>query len=200
MYQPRSPLIEMVPQLRVRRLGELELGRLLLLGDAADGFATAGLALRADALSRGGDITEGVVRLGGGAVRFERHTLDANVVAVEIDYVLEPDLASGALRAPAPGDLVASSGGGAPGVLVSGPWQGPGLLDVASAVARAYPQGRDGARTLTLGWQLVQAAQRARVLFRHLPSESPAPERYADAPYPTQREHDARRYPRGDED
>jgi hypothetical protein len=163
MYRPEAHLIEMIPGFKTRRLSEIELGRLVLLGDSRDGSATAGIGIRADALSRGGDLTEGVVRLSGGRVRFERHELDQNVIAIDIDYVLEPDLASAAVRSPAAGDLIVSPAGGAVGVLVAGPWQGFGLLDVASAVAR--PLAIEPARYVSLAWQLVQRTERRRILF-----------------------------------
>jgi hypothetical protein len=163
MYRPEAHLIEMIPGFKARRLSEVELGRLVLLGDSRDGIATAGIGIRADALSRSGDITEGVVRLSGGRVRFEPHELDQNVIAVDIDYVLEPDIASAAVRSPAAGDLIVSPAGAAAGVLVAGPWPGFGLLDIASAVAR--PLALEPARHVSLAWQLVERAQRGRILF-----------------------------------
>ena len=95
----------LAPWVKAKRLGEIELGRLVLLGNSADGSATAGIAIRADALSRAGDITEGVVRLGGGALRFERYALDESLVAIDVEYVLEPDLASATVRPARSGDL-----------------------------------------------------------------------------------------------
>jgi hypothetical protein len=169
MYQPQTHLIEMIPGFKTCRLSEIELGRLVLLGDSRDSSATAGIGIRADALSRGGDITEGVVRLSGGRVRFERYELDQNVIAVDIDYVLEPDLASAVVRSPEAGDLIVSPAGGAVGVLVAGPWQGFGLLDVASAVAR--PFAIEPARHVSLAWQLVHREERRRILFIRYASE-----------------------------
>src|ERR1700688_1454575 len=104
MYRAETQLIEMIPGFKTRRLSEIELGRLVLLGNSRDGAASAGIGMRADSLSRGGDITEGVIRLGSGRVRFERHELDQSVVAIDIEYLLEPDLASAAVRSPAAGD------------------------------------------------------------------------------------------------
>lgn len=179
-YQPQIPLIEMIPALKPRRLGEIELGRLVLLGDSADGTATAGIAIRADALSRAGDITEGVVRLGGEALRFERHGLDDTLVAIEVGYVLEPDLAMAAVRAAQAGDLIVSPTGGA-GLVITGPWQGFGILDIASAVARPFTQGKADALQVTLAWKLVHREERSRILFARDPGEprrDPVP-RYA---------------------
>lgn len=183
MHRAQTHLIEMIPGFKTRRLSEIELGRLVLLGDSRD--ATAGIGIRADALSRGGDITEGVVRLSGGRVRFEPHELDQNVIAVDIDYLLEPDLASAAARSPEAGDLVVSPAGGAVGVLVAGPWQGFGLLDIASAVAR--PFAIEPARHVSLTWQLVHREERRRILFIRYASEG----RSDDLPrYPRERPGD----------
>jgi hypothetical protein len=175
MYQPPTPLIEMIPGLRTKRLSEVELGRLVLCGDAPDTTQAAGIAIRADALSRGGDVTEGLVRLGGGRVRFERRELDQNVVAIDIQYVLEPDLTSVTVRSAEAGDLVlcAATGAGA-GVLVAGPWQGLGLLDIASALLRPFADPRASAQHVTLAWQLVHREERRRVLFAR---EARVPER-----------------------
>jgi hypothetical protein len=164
-YPQRPPLIEMLPGLKAKRLGEIELGRLVLLGNSPDALASAGIAIRADALSRTGDITEGVVRLGGGTPRFERHALDENLVAIDVEYVLEPDLASTAARPAQIGDLVVSSAGGAVGIVISGPWHGLGLLDVASAVARPFAPATADSSQLTLAWQLVECEARRKVLF-----------------------------------
>lgn len=183
MYRPETPLIEMIPGLKTRRLSEIELGRLVLLGDSRD--AAAGMGIRADALSRGGDITEGVVRISGARVRFEPHGLEQNVIAVDIDYVLEPDLASAAARSPAAGDLVVAPAGGAVGVLVAGPWPGFALLDIASALAR--PFAIEPAPQVSLAWQLVDRAERRRILFSHYASEG----RSDDPPrYPRERPDD----------
>ena len=48
-------------------------------------------------------------------------------------------------------------------MLVAGPWPGFGLLDIASAVAR--PLALEPARHVSLAWQLVERAQRGRILF-----------------------------------
>jgi hypothetical protein len=166
-YRRATQLIEMSPAFKTRRLSEIELGRLVLLGNSGDATATPGIAIRADALSRSGDITEGVVRLAAGRVRFERHELDQNVIAVDIDYVLEPDLASAAVRTPQAGNLVVSAAGAGTGVLVAGPWQGFGLLDIASAVARPFADGGTHGRHLSLAWQLVHREERRTTLFTH---------------------------------
>lgn len=167
-FRPQTQLIEMIPGFQTRRLSEIELGRLVLLGNSRDTMATAGIAIRADALSRAGDITEGVVRLGGGRVRFERHELDQDVIAVDIEYLLEPDLASAAVRAPVAGNLIVPAAGRAAGVLVAGPWQGLGLLDIASAVARPFADSSTHNLHVSLAWQLVDREERRRILFiRH---------------------------------
>jgi hypothetical protein len=170
-YQQRVPLIHLLPGLKAKRLGEIELGRLVLLGNSADGTAAAGIAIRADALSRAGDITEGVVRLGGGALRFERYALDESLVAIDVEYVLEPDLASATVRPARSGDLLVPPAAGAVGVVITGPWQGFGLLDVASAVARPFAQDGPERVQLTLAWQLVESQQRRKILFTRPASE-----------------------------
>jgi hypothetical protein len=170
MYRPETALIEMIPGFKTRRLSEIELGRLVLLGNSRDATASAGIGMRADSLSRGGDITEGVIRLGSGRVRFERHELDQSVVAIDIEYLLEADLASAAVRAPAAGDLMVAPAGGALGVLVAGPWHGLGLLDIASAVTRPLPDPDRHGLPVCLGWQLVQREERRRILFTHEPA------------------------------
>ena len=170
-YRRVTQLIEMSPGFKTRRLSEIELGRLVLLGTSRDAAANAGIAIRADALSRGGDITEGVVRLTAGQVRFERYELDQSVIAVDIDYVLEPELASAAVRTPQAGNLIVSPAGGATGVLVTGPWQGFGLLDIASAVARPFADGGMHGRHLSLAWRLVHREERHKTLFTHYASE-----------------------------
>jgi hypothetical protein len=167
MYRPETALIEMIPGFKTRRLSEIELGRLVLLGNSRDATAGAGIGMRADSLSRGGDITEGVVRLGSGRVRFERHELDQSLVAIDIEYLLEPDLGSAAVRSPEAGDLIVAPSGGALGVLVAGPWHGLGLLDIASAVTRPFADpGRHGL-PVCLAWQLVHREERRRILFTH---------------------------------
>ncbi len=177
------PLIQMLPGLKAKRLGEIELGRLVLLGNAADGSANAGIAIRADALSRAGDITEGVVRLGGGPLRFERHALDETLVAIEVEYVLEPDLTGAAVGPAAAGDLIVSPTGGAE-LVVTGPWQGFGILDIRSAVARPFAQERAAGLQLRLAWQLVHREERRRIIFARAAREprfAPVP-RYASEP------------------
>jgi hypothetical protein len=169
MYRPETQLIEMIPGFKSRRLSEIELGRLVLLGNSGDATASAGIGMRADSLSRGGDITEGVIRLGSGRVRFERHELDQSVVAIDIEYLLEPDLASAAVRSPAAGDLIVAPAGGAMGVLVAGPWHGLGLLDIASAVTRPFADPGRHALPVCLAWQLVHREERRRILFTHDP-------------------------------
>ncbi len=171
-YQQRMPLIEMLPGLRAKRLGEIELGCRVLLGNSADGTPIAGIAIRADALSRAGDITEGVVRLGGGAPRFERHALDDTLVAIEVEYLLEPDLASATARPAQAGDLLVSPASGAVGVVITGPWQGFGLMDVASAVARPFAQAKPDGVQLMLAWRLVEREARSKILFVRQASES----------------------------
>jgi hypothetical protein len=167
MYRPETPLIHMSPGFKTRRLSEIELGRLVLLGDSRDAAAGAGIGMRADSLSRGGDITEGIIRLGSGRVRFERHELDQNVVAIDIEYLLEADLASAAVRSPEAGDLIVAPAGGAMGVLVAGPWHGLGLLDIVSAVTRPFADPGRHAVPVCLAWQLVHREERRRILFTH---------------------------------
>lgn len=176
MYRPETALIEMIPGFKTRRLSEIELGRLVLLGNPRDATASAGIGMRADSLSRGGDITEGVIRLGSGRLRFERHELDQSVVAIDIEYLLEPDLASAAVRSPAAGDLIVAPAGGAMGVLVAGPWHGLGLLDIASAVTRPFADPGRHALPVCLAWQLVHCEERRRILFTH----DPRRERHAE--------------------
>src|SRR5450631_994724 len=93
MYQPQTPLIETSPRFRSRRLAEIELGQLILLGDAPDAPGSPALGIRGDALSRRGEIIEGLFRLAGGSVVFERHALDESLAALEIEYDLQADLA-----------------------------------------------------------------------------------------------------------
>jgi hypothetical protein len=171
-YQPRVPLIQLLPGLKAKRLGEIELGRLVLLGNSADGTATAGIAMRADALSRAGDITEGVVRLSGDAPRFERHALDDTLVAIEVEYLLEPDLASATARLAHSGDLMVSPASGAVGVVIAGPWQGFGLLSVETAVARPFAQAKPENVQVLPAWRLVERGARSKILFTRPASES----------------------------
>ena len=164
-YQQRVPLIQVLPGLKAKRLGEIELGGLVLLGNSADGSASAGIAIRADALSRAGDITEGVVRLGGDAPRFEPRALDDTLVAIEVEYLLEPDLASATARPARSGDLAVSSASGAVGVVIAGPWQGLGLMAVETAVARPFAPTKSEGVQVILAWRLVEREVRSKVLF-----------------------------------
>ena len=107
MYQPQVPLIAMSPGFRAVQLAEVELGRLVLLRPAADIAAAAGIGLRADALSAQGDLTVGVLRLR--PTRFERCALDDAVIAIDIDYLLEADLASAVARVSANDSCCAAS-------------------------------------------------------------------------------------------
>src|SRR5579863_1658765 len=107
MYQPQVPLIAMSPGFRSAQLAEIELGRLVLLRAAADIAAAPGIGLRADALSAQGDLSVGVLRLR--PTRFERCALDEAVIAIDLDYLLEPDLASAVARAPRSGDLLVAA-------------------------------------------------------------------------------------------
>jgi hypothetical protein len=183
MYQPQVPFIEMSPRLRTRRLSEVELGRLVLLGGSVDESGPPGLGIRGDVLSRRGDVSEGVFRLNGGFVTFERRELNKTVVAIEVDYVLEADFASAAVRPVEVGDLVVSTVSAAAGIFVMGPWQEVGgLLDLGSAVARPVgPEMRDHTN-LVLAWQLREREERSRVLFRRQPQpvlNEPRPRRPA---------------------
>jgi hypothetical protein len=176
LYQPQIPLIETSPGFKARRLGEVELGRLVLLRESAAGH---GIGLRADALSARGDLAEGVLRLSGGAVRFERHRLEDTVMALEIAFVLEADPVNAAARSPRSGDLIVSAGRTATGMFVAHLWDSAdGLLDTASAVIRPY--GAQG-ETTVLPWRLVERDNRARVLFTH--GTSAAPEKYEKERY-----------------
>jgi hypothetical protein len=182
LYQPQIPLIDTSPGFRARRLGEVELGRLVLLRDAAAGH---GIGLRADALSARGDLAEGVLRLSGRAARFERHGLEETVMALEIAFVLEADPVNAAARSPRSGDLIVASGRTATGLFVAHLWDSAdGLLDTASAVIRPY--GAQGATTV-LPWRLVERDNRTRVLFSHGSPSAPEPdenERYLEEPRP----------------
>ena len=123
--------------------------------------------MRADALSAGGDLTEGVLRLSPGAVRFERCALDALLVAIDIDYLLEADLTSLAARPPDSGDLIVAANRPPAGLYVTGLFGGtPGLLDFGTAVIRPYVAARSSTQ-VALSWKLVEREQRARVLFAH---------------------------------
>lgn len=171
MYQPQNPLIETSPRFRSRRLAEIELGQLVLLrDDSAQSAATLGI--RGDALSRRGDVLEGVFRLSAHAVTFERRALDETLTALEIDYDLQADLAGPMSLARRPGDLLVRMPGSITSLIVAGPWDGrPGLLDLASAVARSYPEESPATRTVSMGWRLVDRNDRARILYQRLPTE-----------------------------
>jgi hypothetical protein len=180
MYQPRPPLIELSPRLTMRRLSEVELGRLLL---AADAGAGPGFAIRGDVLTERGDIIEGLFRLHADRIRFERRELDERVVAIETAFVLEAELDSITRRAAAVGDLLLSEVSGSAGVLVAGPWTcGEGLLDLASAVARPRAEGPAALATLVASWRLVAREERSRVIFRRYASEPRPPEPWRELP------------------
>jgi hypothetical protein len=72
MYEPPVALIPTSPVFKTQRLGEVELGRLVLLRDSANAGGGAGIGLRVEALSARGELSEGVLRLSGGPTRFER--------------------------------------------------------------------------------------------------------------------------------
>jgi hypothetical protein len=179
MHQPQVPLIEMYPRFVPRRLAEVELGRLVVVGTPTDGLSRAGLALRVDALSAKGDPTEGVLRLGAGPVRFERHALDELVVAIDVEYVLQADLDSIATRHLQSGDLVLATQRPATTLFVATPWrEDDGLLDIASAIIRPLADSERRARHVALSWTLVEFENRQRVFYRHDPLE----EEFARAP------------------
>jgi hypothetical protein len=166
----------MSPKLRTKRLSEVELGRLVLLGDSAD-ESGPGIGIRGDVLSERAEIIEGVFRLYTDSVSFQRQELNKKVVAIEIDFLLEADLSSAVVRTVEVGDLVISSISAAGGVFVTGPWQGAGgLLDLASAVARPLGKEIRSGSNLVLTWQLVDRHERSKVLYRRYSRERP-PER-----------------------
>ena len=171
MYQPQVPLISMSPGFRSAQLAEIELGRLVLLRPAGDIGSAPGLGLRADALSAQGDLTVGVLRLR--PTRFERCALDDALIAVELDYLLEADLASAVARAPSSGDLVvAARRPAAAGLYVAQLWgSAGGLLDMASAVIRPFGAAPQASAQVVLGWRLVEREQRTRTLFECMPAE-----------------------------
>ena len=187
MYQPQTPLIHSSPRFTSRRLAEIELGQLILLGDDEDSPGSAGLGIRGDVLTRGGEIIEGLFRLAAERVVFERHALDEHLTALEIEYDLQADLAGPVSRAPQPGDLVVRLPAAHTALVVAGPWDGrPGLLDLASAIARAFTADPPHTRSLALTWRLVDRADRSRVLFQRA-----APERTAPAPVKRPRGEDS---------
>lgn len=176
MYQPQTPLIATSPRFRSRRLAEIELGQLILLGEDAEVPGSAGLGIRGDALSRRGEIIEGLFRLSGDGVVFERHALDENLTALEIEYELQADLAGSVSQVPQPGDLVVRLPGAQAALVVEGPWDGrPGMLDLASAIARPLPADAPRVRAVALSWRLVDRADRSRVLFGRAAAERAPP-------------------------
>jgi hypothetical protein len=187
MYQPQTPLIETSPRFKSRRLAEIELGQLILLGDAADAPGTAALGIRGDVLSRRGEIIEGLFRLNGHSVVFERHGLEESLAALEIEYELQADLAGSMSQLRQPGDLLVRLPGAHTSLVVGGPWDGrPGLLDLASAVARAFTADPPQTRSVALSWRLVDRQDRSRVLFQRT-----APERAEPAPFKRPRGEDS---------
>jgi hypothetical protein len=165
MYQPQVPLMQMSPAFRTARLAEVELGCLVLLHDEA------GVGVRADALSARGDLSEGVLRLSGGAVRFERRRLEEAVIAIDIEYELQADLTAVLARAPEPGDLIVAPNRPTAGLFVANLWGGGnGLLDVASALIRPYLATRAAPQTV-LAWKLIERSERSRVLLVHEAAE-----------------------------
>jgi hypothetical protein len=179
MYQPRQPLIELSPRLASKRLSEVELGQLLLAGEAASGL---GYAIRGDVLTERGDVIEGLFRLNEDLLTFERRELSARVVAVETAFVLQAELASAARRRAEVGDLLLPGPSGTAGVLVEGPWaRGAGLLDLASAVARPW-EDPSSAQLVVSEWTLVEREQRSRVLYRRAPRQSEREGRWDEPP------------------
>jgi len=160
---PRPPLIELQPRCRTQRLAQIELGRLMLL-DAPRGAGL--LAIRADALSAQGELTEGVLRLDPAQPRFERRRLDDPLLSIDLEYLIEADLASARVRAPASGDLVLSRGAAAAGLWLAAPFGGA-LLDLATALLRPYAADSAGPPRLALHWHLVERAAHRRILFSH---------------------------------
>lgn len=177
MYQPQVPLIPMSPRFKTQRLAQVELGQLLLLRDSADAHGGAGLGVRADALSAQGELIEGLVRLSGGPTRFEQRALQDNVIALQIDYLLEADLAHAAIRPPESGDLLVSAQRPGAALFIGGVWPGAaGLLDLAAAVIRPFgPAGRTPTH-VALTWRLVERDNRTRTLL-----ERAAPEPLVEA-------------------
>ena len=178
MYQPQTPLIQTSPRFTSRRLAEIELGQLILLAADPDASGGATLGIRGDALSRRGEIIEGLFRLTGGGVLFERHALDDSLTALEIEYDLQADLAGPISPTYQSGDLLVRLPGAHTALVVAGPWDGRlGLLDLASAIARAFTEDPPRTRSVALSWRLVDRADRGRVLFQRS-----APERTEPAP------------------
>jgi len=171
MYQPAVPRIPLSPAFRAAQLAEIELGRLLLLRATSDGTAGPSLALRADALSAQGELTAGALRLR--PLRFERLAPEESVIAVEVDYLLEPDLASMSARLPASGDLLlAARRPGAAGLYVAAVFAGNGgLLDTACATIRPFGAAPRAGAQVALNWRLLERSGRARVLFERCAPE-----------------------------
>jgi hypothetical protein len=177
MYQPPVPLITMSPALRARRLGEVELGQLVLLRDGG------GIGLRTDTLSPRGDVTEGVLRLSGPALEFEAMGLTDTVIAMQIAYLLEADPASASVRAPQSGDLVVSAGRATCGLFIAGLWStADGLCDIASSIIRPAAR-QEGVMPTVLAWRLVERDCRTRVLLdRGQPRALPLPRASREPP------------------
>jgi hypothetical protein len=108
-------------------------------------------------------------------VIFEHHGLDANLAALEIEYELQADLAGAVSQVPEPGDLMVQLPAAHTSLVVAGPWGGRlGLLDLGSAIARAFPEDAPRTRSLALSWRLVDRADRTRVLFTRSRAERAA--------------------------
>ena len=108
----------------------------------------------------------------------ERHALDDSLTALEIEYDLQADLAGPISPTHQNGDLSCGSPGAHTALVVAGPWDGRlGLLDLASAIARAFTEDPPRTRSVALSWRLVDRAERGRVLFQRS-----APERTGPAP------------------
>ena len=162
MSAARPPLIELRPRCRALRLAEVELGRLVLL----DAPAAAGLlAIRADALSGQAELSEGVLRLDPAQPRFEPRRLDDPLLALELEYLIEPDLASARVRPPRAGDLLLSRAHTAAGLWLRAPWGGA-LFELASATLRPFSAEATGMPRLALHWRLLERGT-GRVLFTH---------------------------------
>jgi hypothetical protein len=174
MYEPPTALIPTSPVFKTQRLGEIELGRLVLLCDSSGTAGGAALGLRVEALSARGDLSEGVLRLGGGPPRFERRALADTLIALVIDYVLEADLASAAVRDDlSSGDLVVAPNRPVASMYVASLWQGSaGLLDLASAIIRPFSAPASPAHVV-FAWKLVDRDHPTRTLFEHVDAEPP---------------------------
>ncbi|MBS0378950.1 MAG: hypothetical protein JSS29_10735 [Proteobacteria bacterium] len=172
MFEPKVPLIPLRPAFRNVRLMQIELGRLVLARNGA-----GRLGVRADALSAGGEISEGIVRFAAGSARFERVGLDEVLTEVEIDYEVEADLASLAVRIPAPGDLLVTHGRPAAGLFLETLWGGtPALLELGSATVRPFVTSR-GTAQIACGWRMRERGGTGRVLYEHVALEEQPVER-----------------------